>query len=89
MYYQRNAPKWRRYATAGTEFSLTFILMLLGGLWFDLHWRPTLPAYMLICGTFGFAGALYRLVRQAKEIHRQGLRDYEDQKQRNPREPKT
>lgn len=62
---------WTRYATVGTEFGLTFILMLGFGLWLDIRDGESLPAYMLTFGVLGFAVAMYRLVRQAQEIRRQ------------------
>ena len=62
---------WLRYATVGTEFGLTFILMLGVGYWLDIRDGGSLPAYMLTCGALGFAVAMYRLLRQAQEIRKQ------------------
>ena len=66
---------WLRYATVGTEFGLTFILMLGLGYWLDIRDGESLPAYMLTLGALGFAVAMYRLVRQAQEIRRQSAPD--------------
>ena len=69
MFDKHNGPNLRRYAMAGTEFSVTFLLMLLGGLWLDYR-KDSMPAYTLTGGVVGFAAALYRLVRQARQIQR-------------------
>ena len=66
---------WLRYATVGTEFGLTFILMLGVGYWLDIRDGGSLPAYMLTCGALGFAVAMYRLLRQAQEIRKQDKQD--------------
>ena len=66
---------WLRYATVGTEFGLTFILMLGLGYWLDIRDGESLPGYMLTLGALGFAVAMYRLVRQAQQIRRQSAPD--------------
>jgi len=75
MDHDNTGRRWLRYATVGTEFGLTFILMLALGYWLDIRDGESLPAYMLTFGALGFAMALYRLVRQAQEIRKQDVRD--------------
>lgn len=75
MFNDEAGRHWMRYATVGTEFGLTFILMLGLGYWLDVRDGQSLPAYMLTCGALGFALAMYRLVRKAQEIRRQDALD--------------
>ena len=70
MFNDEAARRWLRYVTVGTEFGLTFILMLALGYWLDIRDGESLPAYMLTCGVLGFAMAMYRLLRQAQDIRR-------------------
>ncbi len=79
MYKNDGGRDWLRYATVGTEFGLTFILMLGLGYWLDIRDGESLPAYMLTCGALGFAVALYRLLRQAQEIRKQDMPGQTDQ----------
>jgi F0F1-type ATP synthase assembly protein I len=52
-----------RYATVGTEFVATFGLFVAAGLWLDRR-LSTLPIFTLASAALGFAGGLYRLIRQ-------------------------
>jgi len=70
MFNDESTRDWLRYATVGTEFGLTFVLMLGLGYWLDIRDGESLPAYMLTMGALGFAVALYRLIRQAQEIRK-------------------
>ena len=73
MFNDESARDWVRYATVGTEFGLTFVLMLGLGYWLDSLDGESLPAYMLTMGALGFALAMYRLLRQAQEIRKQDM----------------
>lgn len=54
-----------RFWTAGVEFAVTIGLLTWGGYWLDTR-RDTLPLWMLVGLSVGFAAALYRLIRQAR-----------------------
>ena len=71
-FYRR--PDMVRFASAGLEFALTFGMMLAAGFWLDRR-LDTLPGFMLLGGTIGFAAALYRLLRQARQARQAGRHD--------------
>ena len=58
-----------RFTSAGIEFIAIFGLMLAGGMWLDSRY-DTSPGYALTGAVWGFAGGLYRLIRQAKVVQR-------------------
>lgn len=58
-----------RYVSVGTEFIVTFGILLAGGIWADMR-LDTLPGFALLGAAVGFALGLYRLVKQAREIQR-------------------
>ena len=58
-----------RYSTIGVEFIALFCLFLGGGFWLDRRLEIT-PSFTLVGGAIGFAGGLYRMIRQVKTIHR-------------------
>jgi F0F1-type ATP synthase assembly protein I len=51
--------------TAGVEFAATVALLTLGGYWLD-GYTNTVPLWTLLGLGLGFAGALYRLIRQVR-----------------------
>ena len=69
MVQKHNVYAWRKYYWVGLEFSITFIAVLCFGLWLDQR-RGMTPAYTITFGVLGFAAAMYRLVRQAREIRK-------------------
>jgi len=58
-----------RYIGVGTEFFLTFAILLAAGVLLDIH-LGTLPGLTIAGAAAGFALATYRLVRQARQINR-------------------
>ncbi len=58
-----------QYTTLGMEFVITFGVIVAGGYWLD-RWLGTLPVWTLIAAGLGFAGAMYRLVRSARQLDR-------------------
>ena len=71
MFWTDSQRRWMRFTTVGLEFSITFLACLGLGYWLDTRDRIA-PAWMLTCGAIGFGVAMYRLVRQAQEIRKQG-----------------
>ncbi|MFP4105673.1 MAG: hypothetical protein ACLFVU_06210 [Phycisphaerae bacterium] len=59
-----------RYWTVGTEYAFTFMIVLAGGALVDV-WLGSLPAFLLLGAALGYAGALYRLISQARQIQRE------------------
>ena len=79
MFWIGDTRTWGRYATAGLQFTITFMGFLAVGIWID-RVRGTLPAYTLVLGVLGFALGLYRLVRQARQVREEARRvQQEDQ----------
>jgi F0F1-type ATP synthase assembly protein I len=70
-----------RYCTVGLEFTLTFLLLLAGGIWLDMR-SGTMPAYTLLGGGLGFGSGLYRLLRSVHEIRRAAHEAKESSKER-------
>ncbi|HDY64819.1 MAG TPA: AtpZ/AtpI family protein [Phycisphaerae bacterium] len=58
-----------RFASAGVEFFVIIGVLLGGGYWLDTR-LGTLPLWTLVGLAVGFAGALYRLVRQVRPKNR-------------------
>jgi F0F1-type ATP synthase assembly protein I len=56
-----------RYASAGAEFIVTFGLVMAAGVYLDKR-LGTGPWFTMIGAALGFAGATWRLVRQARAI---------------------
>ena len=71
---QRRQDMMRLAMTAGTEFIITIGLLIGGGLLLD-RWLDTRIWFTLLGAVLGFAGALYRLVRQAKAATRDDDKD--------------
>jgi F0F1-type ATP synthase assembly protein I len=68
---EQNQPRnLGRYASIGVEFTVTFLLPLGLGFWIDGK-AGTRPGFMLLGGAIGFAAALWRLVRQGRQIDRE------------------
>lgn len=62
---------WMRYATVGTEFTVTFLAFMALGFFLDRWEDPAgAPVWMLTLGAAGFGVGLYRLIRQANEIRK-------------------
>lgn len=68
---QNNSPwqKMFRYASAGSEFIVTFGLFLVGGILLDSKLQ-TSPGLTLTGAVAGFALGLYRLVKVAQQAQR-------------------
>jgi len=58
-----------RFIGVGTEFFMTFAILLAAGLLLDVH-LGTLPGLTIAGAAAGFALALCRLVGQARQINR-------------------
>ena len=72
-----NAPPQRNlwtYASAGLEFIFTFGLMLAAGFYLDRAMK-TGVGFTLLGGVVGFAAALYRLLRKAREARAERWHD--------------
>jgi F0F1-type ATP synthase assembly protein I len=63
-----------RYASIGTEFVVTFVLVFAIGHWLDGK-LGTGSVLALVGGLVGFVAALYRLIRQAKKAMTNSGRD--------------
>jgi F0F1-type ATP synthase assembly protein I len=63
----RQQPGLMRYASAGVEFIATFGILMAAGVFLD-KWLGKGPLFTLIGAALGFAGATWRLVRQARAI---------------------
>ncbi len=72
-----------RYASAGVEFIVTFGLVMALGVFLDRR-LSTGPLCTLIGAALGFAGAMWRLVRQARSIGK----EMQDGREARKREPK-
>ena len=57
-----------RYLSVGVEFITIFVALLAGGIWLDGRVGPR-PAWTIAGAVLGFAGGMYRLIRQAVELH--------------------
>lgn len=55
------------FLSAGVEFAAVFGALLGGGVGLDL-WLGTIPAFTVAGGVLGFAGALWRLVRDVRPL---------------------
>lgn len=69
MAYQQRQNVLGQYASAGIQFTVTVILLTVGGVWLDYR-LSTLPLWTLVGLAIGFAAGLYRLVRIAGELNR-------------------
>lgn len=63
-------PKMLKYASAGTEFVITFLGLLVGGIYLD-RWAKTGVLFTLIGAAGGFALGMYRLVVQAMRAQKE------------------
>jgi F0F1-type ATP synthase assembly protein I len=54
-----------RFISSGVEFFVVIGLLTGGGYWLDT-WLGTLPLFTLVGLAAGFAGALWRLIRQVR-----------------------
>jgi F0F1-type ATP synthase assembly protein I len=70
-------PNLGRYASIGVEFTVTFLVPLAVGYWIDGK-AGTRPGFMLLGGAIGFAAALWRLIRQGRQIDREQRRGGDD-----------
>jgi F0F1-type ATP synthase assembly protein I len=77
MFTNQYKTDWLKHITLGMEFAIIFGLCLGGGLWLDRR-LGIFPALTLTGMVLGFAGGLYRLVRQAKELAQQGRREQQE-----------
>lgn len=62
-------PDAMRYMTLGVEFIAIFMVCLTVGLWLDGRWR-TMPVFTMVGMVVGFAGAMYRIMRVARDYER-------------------
>ena len=76
MSWHTERRKGLRYVGIGTEFFLTFALLVVGGLMLDLRLK-SLPSFTILGAAIGFTVGLYRLVKQGREILRQDRRGRE------------
>jgi F0F1-type ATP synthase assembly protein I len=77
MFKTQYSTELLKYLGAGLEFIITFGLFLGGGL--ALDWRiGSFPGFTLVGMVFGFVAAIYRLVKQGKEMNRPGHRSSGD-----------
>ncbi len=63
-------PETFRYLTVGIEFIAVFLFFLGLGYAADLHWSLT-PIFTVVGMVIGFAAAMYRLLRVAREHEKQ------------------
>ena len=68
-------PEAMRYMTLGVEFIGVFLVCLVIGILIDRRWDSS-PAGTLVGMVAGFAGAMYRILRVAKQ--------YEDDERKPP-----
>jgi F0F1-type ATP synthase assembly protein I len=80
---QQSQPGLMRYASAGVEFIATFGLVMGAGWWLDRRFDKS-PLFTLIGAALGFAGATWRLVRQARAIGK----EMQDRRTAGKQEPK-
>lgn len=80
---QQMQPGLMRYASAGAEFIVTFGLVMAAGVVLD-KWLGKGPLFTLIGAALGFAGATYRLVRQARAIGKE-MQDRDRARKQEPR----
>ena len=67
-----------RYATAGLEFFLTFVLFLGGGGLLD--WLiGTWPGFFFLGGIIGFGAGFYRITRQGWGILKWAQKEHEEE----------
>jgi F0F1-type ATP synthase assembly protein I len=59
-----------RHASLGVEFIVTFLIPLALGYWLDRR-EGTLPGFLLLGGSIGFALGLWRVVQQGRRIQRE------------------
>jgi F0F1-type ATP synthase assembly protein I len=74
--------KMMRYASTGTEFIVTFGLLLLGGVLLDRHYH-TEPLCTLIGMLAGFGLGLYRMIGDYRRQERRADKD----RQGSPKDP--
>jgi F0F1-type ATP synthase assembly protein I len=67
-----------RYATAGLEFFLTFLLFLGAG-WLLDRLIKTWPGFFFLGGIIGFAAGFYRITRQGWGILKSAQKEHEEQ----------
>ncbi len=59
------------YVHVGVEFIGVFGVLLAGGIWLDSRLDSS-PAMTVLGALLGFAGGMYRLIRQMLQLHRRG-----------------
>ncbi|NLF29503.1 MAG: AtpZ/AtpI family protein [Planctomycetes bacterium] len=66
-------PETFRYLTVGIEFIAVFLFFLALGYWVDQRWPLTarFPVSTVVGMVVGFAAAMYRLMRVAREHEKQ------------------
>jgi len=70
-----------RYATAGLEFFLTFMIFLAAG--FGLDWAiGTRPGFTMLGAIVGFAAGFYRITRQGWGILKWAQKEHEEEEKR-------
>jgi F0F1-type ATP synthase assembly protein I len=67
-----------RYATAGLEFFLTFLIFLGAG-WLLDQLIQTWPGFFFLGGIIGFAAGFYRITRQGWGILKWAQKEHEEQ----------
>lgn len=70
-----------RYATAGLEFFLTFMLFLAGGWVLDRYVMPmdTYPGFTILGAIVGFVAGFIRITRQGWGILKSAQKEHEQQ----------
>lgn len=58
--------------SVGTEFGLTFALMVVGGWWLDQRLGHQFPILALLGAAAGFGLGMVRLVRRARRMQEKG-----------------
>lgn len=56
--------RYLRFATAGTQFAVTIVLLVLGGRWLDGRHPGSEPLFTILGALLGIGGATYNLIRQ-------------------------
>jgi len=71
-----------RYATAGLEFFLTFMIFLAAGFVLDKWILGTMPGFSILGAIVGFAAGFYRITRQGWGILKWAQREHEEEEKR-------
>jgi F0F1-type ATP synthase assembly protein I len=56
--------RYLRFATAGTQFAVTIVLLVLGGRWLDGRYPGSEPLFTVLGALLGIGAATYNLIRQ-------------------------